>query len=272
MVPSKEISRPAFVVAYGGSLIIIVDEPILMPNKEREHFYLQQLRSCSIGLPDGETHDSESPDFLVFANETLGVEFTEFHLPAGPGERPYQEVQSLQEQVIRIAEDAHASAAGPALYVHVIFGPHGRLAKRTVRQIGETLADALLSFPVPRSIRDGSVDVPRTLLPPEIAHVSVHGSVDGIDRLWQCGYGSWVAPVTAQHIQNEIDRKRRNVSLSRRKCERLWLVIVQDLGTEAHACELTDAAQHGPYQHPFDRLLWLEPHAPSAVDLGGAVV
>ena len=243
-----------------------------MPNKGRERFYLQQLRSCSIGLPDGETRDSESPDFLIFANETLGVEFTEFHFPAEAGERPYQEVQSLQEQVVDIAEDAHASAGGPALYVHVIFGRHGRLAKGTVRQIGETLADVLLSFPVPRSTRDGGIDIPRTLLPIEIARVRVHGSVDEVDRLWQCGYGSWVAPVTVSHVQKEINRKRHKEPLARRKCDRLWLVIVQDISTEAHACELSDAAQVGPYEHPFDRLLWLEPHAPSAVDLGGAVV
>jgi hypothetical protein len=232
-----------------------------MPKKERECFYLQQLQSCSVGVPDGEARDSES-DFLIFANETLGVEFTEFHLPAGAGERPYQEVQSLQEQAVDIAEDAHTSAGGPALYVHVIFGRHGRLARRTVRQIGETLTDALLSFPVPRSIRDGDIDIPRTLLPPEIARVRVHGSVDGVDRLWQCGYGSWVAPVTVSHIQSEIDRKGQKEPLARRKCDQLWLVIVQDIGTEAHACELSDVAQVGPYEHPFDRLLWLEPTRP----------
>src|SRR5437899_4086445 len=103
-----------------------------MSNTQSDRFYLERRQSCSMGLPDGETQDWESPDFLIFANETLGVEFTEFHLPAGAGERPYQEVQSLQEQVIRNAEDVHASAGGPALYVHVIFGRHGRLAKRTV--------------------------------------------------------------------------------------------------------------------------------------------
>jgi hypothetical protein len=243
-----------------------------MPNKQREGFYLQQLRSCSIGLPDGETHESESPDFLIFANETFGVEFTEFYLPAGAGERPYQEVQSLQEQVVDIAENAYASAGGPALYVHVIFGRHGRLTKGTVRQIGETLADVLLSFPVPRSIKEGGGDISRTLLPAEIAQVRVHGSVDGVDRLWQCGYGSWVAPVTMSHIKNEIDRKQRTEPLARKKCDRLWLVIVQDIATEAHACELSDAGRLGPYRHPFDRLLWLEPHAPLAVDLSGAVV
>jgi hypothetical protein len=242
-----------------------------MPNKERERFYLDRLRACLIGLPYGEARDFESPDFLIDAELTLGVEFTEFHLPAGPGERPHQEVQSLQEQVIAIAEDAHASAGGPALYVHAIFGRHGRLAKHTVRQIGKALADALLAYPVPWSRGGASVEIPRALLPREIAHVHVHGSGDGVDRLWQCGYGSWVAPLTASHIQTEIDRKRQKAPLARRKCERLWLVIVQDLSTEAHACELTDAARLGPYQHPFDRLLWLEPQAPSAVDLGGVV-
>jgi len=243
-----------------------------MPDKQLERFYLQQLRSCLIDLPDGETRHSESPDFLIFANETLGVEFTAFHLPAGAGERPYQEVQSLQKQIVNIAEDAHASAGGSALYVHVIFGRHGRLTKGTVRQIGETLADVLLSFPVPRSIRDGGVDIPRALLPAEIARVRVHSSVDGVDRLWQCGYGSWVAPVMVSHIQNEIDRKQRTEPLARKKCDRLWLVIVQDIATEAHACELSDAGRLGSYRHSFDRLLWLEPHAPLAVDLGGAVV
>jgi hypothetical protein len=218
-----------------------------MPNKERERFYLQQLRACSIGLPDGETRDSESPDFLIFAETTLGVEFTEFHLPAGPGERPHQEVQSLQEEVITIAEKSYASGGGPALYVHAIFGRHGRLAKQTVRQIGDALADALLSYPVPRAPGGVGVKIPRELLPREIAHVHVHGSVDGVDHLWQCGYGSWVAPLTPAHIQTEIERKRRKAPLARQKCERVWLVIVQDIGTEAHACELTDAARLGPY-------------------------
>jgi hypothetical protein len=245
-----------------------LDETTLMPNKHRERFYLERLRSCSIGLPPGEAHDSESPDFLIFANETLGVEFTEFHFPADPGERPYQEIQSLQEQIVDIAEHVHTSVGGPALYVNVIFGRHGRLAKRTVHQIAEALAAALLSFPVPLSIHDGSVDISRTLLPAEIAHVRVLGSIDGVDRLWQCGYGSWVAPVTVSQVQNEIDRKRRKEPLARKKCDLLWLVIVQDIGTEAHACKLSDAAQEGRYEHPFDRLLWLEPHTPSAVDLG----
>jgi hypothetical protein len=120
---------------------------------------------------------------------------------------------------------------------------------------------------VPRSKRDPRVEIPRHLLPPEIAHVFVQASVHEVDRVWQGGNASWVAPVTATHIETELERKSPMATVARRKCERLWLVIVQDIGTEAHACELTDLGRLGRYHHPFDRLLWLDPHAPSAVDL-----
>jgi hypothetical protein len=239
-----------------------------MPNKSRERFYLKQLRACSIGLPEGEASESESPDFLIDANPSLGVEFTEFHLPAAPGERPHQELQSLQKRVITLANKRHAAAGGPGLYVHAMFGRHGRLDKRTVQAIGDALADVILSYPVPRSKREPRVEIPRHLLPTEIAHVSVQASVDGVDRLWQGGNASWVAPVTATHIETELDRKRPMATVARRKCERLWLIIVQDIGTEAHACELTEPGRLARYHHPFDRLLWLDPHAPLAVDLG----
>lgn len=88
---------------------------------------------------------------------------------------------------------------------------------------------------------------PRTLLPAEIARVSVHGSVDGVDRLWQCGYGSWVAPVTVSHIQNEIGRKQQKERLARRECDRLWLMIVQDIVLPRHMP--VSAAMQGVLDH-----------------------
>jgi hypothetical protein len=48
--------------------------------------------------------------------------------------------------------------------------------------------------------------------------------------------------------------------------------LCRNMVAEAHACELSDAGRLGPYRHPFDRLLWLEPHAPLATDLGDTVV
>ena len=82
---------------------------------------------------------------------------------------------------------------------------------------------------MPGSSRAPSVRLPRNLLPPEIAYVSAHGSVDGVDRLWQADDGEWVAPITPAHIEREIRRKEKTACLARMKCNELWLVIAHDL-------------------------------------------
>lgn len=239
-----------------------------MPDKQRERFYLGQLRRCVLDIPPGDPPDCESPDFLLgSAPRRVGVEITTFHLQPDPGERPHQELQSLKDQVIVLAEQLHARDGGPALYLTAIFGPHGLLTTRTVRPIAEAMAAAVLSYPMPRSIRDPSVEVPRTLLPLEIAHVHAHGSVDGTDHRWDADEGGWVAPITRAHVQREIARKEKAADLARAKCDELWLVIAHDIMRGAPT-ELSDEARIGPYEHSFDRLLWLEAHEPRVLALG----
>ena len=82
---------------------------------------------------------------------------------------------------------------------------------------------------MPSSSREPSVQLPRHLLPPEIASVHVTGSVDGVDRLWQTDEGAWVAPITHEDVQREITKKERTAYLARIKCDELWLVIAHDL-------------------------------------------
>ena len=92
-----------------------------MANKRRERFYLDRLLACTAGLPGGEPTAGESPDFVLEAGlHRVGIEITEFHVPARPGERPFQEVQSLKGQAVATAERLHAQAGGPALYVFCI--------------------------------------------------------------------------------------------------------------------------------------------------------
>jgi hypothetical protein len=167
-----------------------------MPDKDRERRYLTALRHCLHDLPLGEASESERQDFFLGLRPTrIGIEFTEYHHPPSQGERPHQEIQSLQDRIVGLAENLHHEAGGPGLYVTGIFGSHGRLSKETVGPIAKTLAAAVLSLDVPRSKHDESVEIPRDLLPPEIAHVRVHGSVDGTDKLWQGGAGGWVAEI-----------------------------------------------------------------------------
>jgi hypothetical protein len=238
-----------------------------MPDKERERRYLGELRKCVAELTPGEAVESESPDFLLGSRPTrIGIEFTEYHHPPAPGERPQQEVQSLKDRVVGLAEQLHAQAGGPALYVTAIFGHHGRLSKETVRPMAKALAAAVLSQDVPRSIHDADVRVPRDLLPREIAQVHVHGSIDGEDKLWQADAGGWVARIAPSHVQREIERKQRMAGAARAMCDALWLVIVHNLVRGA-PCELSEGARAAEYTHAFDRLFWLDPHTPRVIEL-----
>jgi hypothetical protein len=237
-----------------------------MPSEIRERHYLAQLRSC-LPLPSGRAEKQEPPDFLLGdPPRRVGIELTEYHHPPSSGERPFQEVQTLKARVVALAERLHAQAGGPALYVRCTFGRHGRLTKERVKPIAQTLAGAVLSHHVPLSVEEPDVMVSRSLLPQEIAQAHVFGSLDGEDRLWTADHGGWVAPVRPSDVQREIDRKRRIVEAARMKCQELWLVIVYDW-CRAAPCKLSSEAQEAEYIHPFDRVVWLDPNEPQAIEL-----
>lgn len=237
-----------------------------MPDKARERRYLEAFRGCVDDFPLGEPVESERPDFLIgWSPARIGIEFTEYHHPPGKGERPHQEVQSLRDRVVSLAEDRHHKAGGPAVYVSAIFGSHGRLSKETVGRIAKALADAVLAQDVPRSMRDESIEILHSLLPPEIVHVRIHGSVDGDDKLWQAGAGGWVAQIEASDVQREIARKQRTAGAARARCDALWLVIVHNIA-RGGPCELSEEAKVAAYTHGFNRVFWLDPHSAHALE------
>lgn len=235
-----------------------------MPDKDRERHYLSKLKQC-IELPDPQ-EDTEQPDFLFGDRPNkIGVELTEYHHPPILGKRPYQEEQSLRWRVIEKAEQLHAEAGGPALYVHVIFGPHRRLSKKTVKSIAEALEAAVSSERTPESPYS-SVEIARNRLPREIARVSVRASIDGKDKRWWTGSAGWAMPVEPTDIQRVIDRKHDMSGVARAKCDALWLVIVHHL-VRCAPCELSAKPNSGLVRHAFDRVLWLDPHLPHVTEL-----
>jgi hypothetical protein len=192
-----------------------------------------------------------------------------YHHPPIPGKRIHQEIQSLKNRIVEIAEQLHTEAGGPALYLSVIFGPHGCLSKKTARPIAKALADAVLSEPVPKSPYDPRVKIARDRLPLEIAYVSLSASINGQDKLWQADAGGWVMTIKPSDIQREIDKKQHMVDIARTKCNSLWLIIVHDL-IKGASCEISSEAKSAVYRHSFDRVLLLHPHLPRVIELCAA--
>ena len=240
-----------------------------MPNKQMERFYLKKLCEAldktNAGFP---VRTPEPPDFVIdLPDHRLGIEFTEFCLPPPPGRWSHQEQQSLKDQIVSRADEIHRASGGPALYVTVFFHESPPLSRKDKQPLANAIADAVLNYTVPSSCSEPGTEVPWTHRPKRVSGILVHGSVDGVDRLWNADAGGWVAEITSEHISKEVRRKASREPLARTRCDKLWLVLVNDVFSIMAPSEISDAALHTAYRTPFDRLFWLLPHGPRAIEL-----
>ena len=239
-----------------------------MPNKALERFYLEALRRALVEFPPEDAREHESPDFLVVSKEhRLGIELTTFHLPPAPGKRPHQEQQSLKDRIVKIAERLHHEAGGPALYVSIFFHEHRSLTKKDTQPLARAIAGAVLNHRLPSSFKEPAVEIPWGQRPERINGILVHGSVDGVDKLWAADAGGWVAQIAKEHVAQVVQAKALRAPLARSRCDELWLVITNDDFSRAAPAEISNEALGATYEAPFDRLIWLLPHEPRAIDL-----
>lgn len=239
-----------------------------MANKYLERWYVGQLRRAIPDFPPGSVQDDESPDFIVQSDQrSVGIEVTRFNWPVLEGTRPHQEEQALKDLAVAPAARIHAETGGPALYVTVYFARPIAFAKRDVRERGEAIARAVLGSAVPESFGEPPVRVPWDRLPSGVSEITIQASVHSRDRLWSADASGWVAPVDCSHIQSVLERKREMASRAQRKCTELWLVIVNDEFSRGAPVELAIESRRAVYDHPFDRLFWLEPHRERAWEL-----
>jgi hypothetical protein len=239
-----------------------------LPDKIRERFYLDALRRAGVDLPSGEPSVGESPDFLFVTNgHRLGIEVTAFHLPPEARESPRQKQRSLSDRIVEIAEGLHHEAGGPALYVSVVFHEHPALSKNDTQPFGRALADAVLKYRVPRAFNEPPAEIPWENLPERIASIHVRASIDGVDELWHAVAFGWAAQINYQHVAEVVRKKASKEPRARSKCDELWLVVSNDYFSGAAPAEISNEALGASYEAPFDRVIWLLPHAPRAIDL-----
>lgn len=239
-----------------------------MPDKKRERFYLEALRRVLSDVPSGSALEPEPPDFVfVTEGNRLGIELTTFYLPPNPGGQSHQEWQSLKDQIVSKADRIHASQGGLPLYVDVIFTGHDRIRKKDVQGFARELADAVLSCPAPRHFSEPALEIPWDRLPKWAAAIQVKGSINGDDKLWHANAGGWVAEITSEHVSEVVKAKARREPLARAQCDELWLVIVNDNFSGAAQSEISVEAISATYDGPFDRLVWLVPQIPRAIEL-----
>ena len=166
-----------------------------------------------------------------------------------------------------MAEHLYHQAGGPALYVSVSFDDDLLLTKKSTEPLARGIADAVLRCCVPKAPEQPVIEIPREYRPKGISHILLGGSVDGVDRLWDCDAGGWVAPISSEDVAEVIRAKALREPLARSRCDELWLVIVSDEFSRAAPAEISPEALAASYPAPFDTIIWLLPHEPRAIGL-----
>jgi len=156
--------------------------------------------------------------------------------------------------------------AAPALHVGVYFNHHRRLLKRDIQPLARAIAASIMNAPTPRSSNE-PVELPWGQRPQATSGILIHPSIDGKDRLWHADMGGMVADIGVQQVADALRAKARTAAKARSRCDELWLVIVNDAFSRAAPAEITTEATEAVYEGPFDKLLWLLPQPPRAIEL-----
>jgi len=220
--------------------------------KEREFFYLNEFKRNFPNFPMGDIYPDESPDFLIRCpNETIGIEITHFFREMSSATGPtLQQRESVRKKIIAIAKEAYNSKELPSVFVGVHFDLKFYCQKTNIRPIAEKLVGI-----VEKSLPD--LDKERLWRRDEIQI----GGVDllsvkkmrGIKRShWSAPLASFVPTIDPQQIQSILDAKNTRCTNYRKKCNRIWLIIVMERFQASSHSVIPEGIEELGYCHTFD--------------------
>lgn len=236
-----------------------------MADKELEAWYVERLRNLWSGFPAGPRSSSENPDVLVRApDRTVGVEVTTFTLDPEGDEQPIRERLSVQKRIVARAREFYRTGGGPVLIVDIEFDDGARLTKRDVDGIAEEIASRLLAHTFTEDSSPGWYQEVPPPLPRGVN--SIAGGRYRFAESWDSGSVVLLREVTAEHIQQIIDRKAMRYEAYRSQCDAVILLIAFSSEHDPRTDVSHDVLRH-PYQSPFDATIALLDDIPSAVEL-----
>ena len=234
-----------------------------MSKKEREAWYVEQLRELWSDFPAGPRTSSENPDCLVRGTEhTVGIEVTEFTLPPDDGRQPTRETLSVRARIVRTALDKYRADGGPVLIVDIEFDPDVRLTKSDVVRVADAIAERLLAHTFAKDESPGwyqavSGDMPHGVLGLTGGRYQSAESWDGdsIGVARECSVDS---------VQQVIDRKAARYQAYRSRCDAVVLLIVFSAVHDPQTA-IPRSVLENAYVSPFDWTIALLADEPEAV-------
>jgi hypothetical protein len=208
---------------------------------------------------------TDVPDLLVpFDGEMLGIEHTSLYqkdppLPSGRELRPQEE---LQLQLVKRAWEIFREHSNQLLSLHVNFDEPFNYQRRDLEDVAQRLAQSVLMFAA--GARNGlniieSWQAQRLSIPFPIGVRNYFYTVEhnpGFE-FWGPSYGYVVPELSVQQIAARIGEKEKRIQSYRKRCDKIWLLIVTDAGMPSSHFEISDDLERQLFTTSFHRLFLL---------------
>jgi len=216
--------------------------------KDRERQFVESWRKVEGSCPNGELEASESPDFLLRAQDaTIGIEVTELFVPTTEA-FPAVARENYQEQAVLFAQQLHLELGGPPLDVAVLFSPGTPVTKKTVRSVAQnivTIVEANTPLDGACEWKDDGLDYAPLWI---IRTCRLPACVERTWHMWQTG----TVPIgKPEWIQRQIDEKAA-IKYLLPICN-VWIVIVSDSSRASSIALFSDEVFAFAYRAPFGR-------------------
>jgi hypothetical protein len=219
--------------------------------KQKEFFYLNKFKENFTDFPASIICLDERPDFSVkSANEIIGIEVTDFFREkASDTKFPLQQRLEVRNKIINLAKSIYDNKGLPSVYVNVHFDFNFNCRESAVQPMAKRLVE-LVEQSLPNLIVEKlwrTYDIQLK----DVQLLSV-GKRESEKSDWSAPFASFLPATNPQQIQEILDRKNTRCEDYRKKCNKIWLVIMMDRFQAPSFSLIPETVSEHLYAHNFD--------------------
>lgn len=186
--------------------------------KHSERFFLERFVEAA-GLALDIIEERETPDFLVCVEDrVVGVEVTRLFVAHDTNGPLPQAQESISDGITRTARRLYESKGGSPAHVSIYFS-HRDLRRVDRSQLAASLATFVLDLALVAGKRsDWRWGLGDRILDEHIGFLHTLGVPDRKMAHWSVARAGWVAPVTADVLQERIDKKAQRLAEYQATC------------------------------------------------------
>jgi hypothetical protein len=227
--------------------------------KARELAAVKRLRELDPQFPQGEIEDTDEPlDALVRlpSGGCVGIEVREFARDDAPEGSALNASQSTTGKVAAAAQDAYVALGGPLIRASLFFERNFRCKSSEIRGIAADIA-AEVAKVAPHVSWSADINAWESGLPNGVEKIVLHK----LDALKESNFApihtDFFGELVPEHIEYLLAQKESKVPAYRKKCSKVWLLVIADGFKLSGWAEPTPELTQRAYQTSFDRVVML---------------